>query len=66
MKEELGVIKEGKVWNLVKLPGNANVLGWRGIFTVKHNEKDEIVRFKARLVAQRYKQIKGETYDDTF
>ena len=66
MKEELAVIKERKVWHHVTLPENANILGCRWIFTVKRNEKDEIVRFKARLVAQGYKQIKGETYDDTF
>ena len=66
MKEELAIIKEHKVWHLVKLPENANILGCRWIFTAQHNEKDEVVSFKARLVAQRFTLIKGETYDDTF
>ena len=36
------------------------------VFRNKLNEKGEVVRNKARLVAQSYKQEEGIDYDETF
>lgn len=66
MKDELEVITSRKVWELVEKPDKANVIGCRWVFTLKRNEKNEIVRYKARLVAQGHTQRKGETYDEVF
>lgn len=66
MEEELQVMRERKVWNLQTLPKNIKPIGCRWVFTVKQNERGDIVRFKARLVAQGFKQVKGETYDESF
>lgn len=54
------------VWHLIELPKDANPVGCRWVFTVKKDETGKIARFKARLVAQGFKQIQGESYDDTF
>ncbi|GFY00926.1 retrovirus-related Pol polyprotein from transposon TNT 1-94 [Trichonephila clavipes] len=67
MDEEMQVMYDHKVWNLVEPPKEANVLGCRWVYSLKHNE---IVRYKAHLVAQRFKQVKddivmfGETKKD--
>lgn len=66
MREELETMKERGVWKLVKLPGDTRPLGCRWVFTLKRDDKGKIVRYKARLVAQGFKQVKGETYDETF
>lgn len=66
MKEELDVIKDRNVWELTSLPPNIEPLGCRWVFTLKRNDKGQVARYKARLVAQGYKQIRGETYDETF
>lgn len=66
MQEEINMMHDREVWELADPPENANVLGSRWVFTLKRNAKNEIVRYKARLVAQGFKQQKGETYDDVF
>lgn len=66
MKEELKIIKDRKVWNLVDLPSGIIPLGCRWVFTVKKDQDGNIARYKSRLVAQGYRQVRGETYDETF
>ena len=66
MKEEINTMKDRKVWELVPKPKNVKVLGNRWVFTAKHNENNEVVRYKGRLVAQGHLQTKGETYDEVF
>ena len=66
MEDEMKVMKERNVWDLVKLFEGAKPLGYRWVYAIKRNQKGEIARFKARLVAQGYKQVKGITFDETF
>lgn len=66
MEEEIAIMNQRKVWSLVALPENTNILGCRWVYAAKTNDQGKIVRHKARLVAQGYKQIKGESYDETF
>lgn len=66
MDQEMQVMYDREVWDLVKPPENAQVLGNRWVYTLKRNEKNEIVRHKARLVAQGFNQIKGLNYDEVF
>ncbi|GFS89313.1 retrovirus-related Pol polyprotein from transposon TNT 1-94 [Trichonephila clavipes] len=53
------------VWHLEKLPEGKNPFGCRWVYTIR-NENGEIACFKARLVAQGFKQVKGESYEETF
>lgn len=60
------MMHERKVWTLIARPKSANILGCRWVYTIKQDDSGNIVRYKSRLVAQGYKQIKGESYDETY
>lgn len=66
MENELKVMSERGVWHLTKLPANVTPVGSRWVYTIKRDEAGRIARYKARLVAQGFKQVKGESYDETF
>lgn len=60
------MMKTRGVWCLEPLPDNCTPVGSRWVFTTKKNDRGQIVHYKARLVAQGFKQVKGETYEETF
>ncbi|XP_073022676.1 uncharacterized protein [Primulina eburnea] len=66
MHEELEQFVRNDVWNLVPRPSNVNVIGSKWIFKNKTDESSNIIRNKARLVAQRYTQVEGVDFDETF
>lgn len=66
METEIEVMKKREVWHLSKLPANTIPVGCRWVFTLKHDEGGNIAKFKARLVAQGFKQEKGISYEETF
>ena len=43
-----------------------NVIGSRWVYTVKRDEFNQIVQYKARFVARGFNQIKDIDYDETF
>lgn len=66
MEEEIAVMHKRGVWHLADLPANVTPVGCRWVYTTKRDEFGRIARHKARLVAQGFKQVKGESYDETF
>ena len=66
MQEELNEFERNKVWHLVLRPVNKNIIGTRWVFRNKLNEDGQIVRNKARLVAQGYKKEEGIDFDESF
>ncbi|GJV93625.1 putative ribonuclease H-like domain-containing protein [Tanacetum coccineum] len=66
MQEELLQFKIQKVWTLVDLPYGKKVIGIKWVYRNKKNERGIVVRNKARLVAQGYKQEGGIDYDEVF
>ncbi|CAN0838933.1 Retrovirus-related Pol polyprotein from transposon TNT 1-94 [Linum grandiflorum] len=66
MMEELLQFQRNHVWDLVPRPLNKTVIGTKWVFRNKTNDKGEITRNKARLVAQGYNQEEGIDYDETF
>ncbi|GJX79394.1 putative ribonuclease H-like domain-containing protein [Tanacetum coccineum] len=66
MQEELLQFKIQKVWTLVDLPYGKKVIGTKWVYRNKKDEKDIVVKNKARLVAQGYKQEEGINYDKVF
>jgi hypothetical protein len=66
MQEELNQFERNEVWTLVPRPKTTNVIGTKWIYRNKSDEDGNIVRNKARLVAQGYSQIEGIDFEETF
>ncbi|GJZ25738.1 putative ribonuclease H-like domain-containing protein [Tanacetum coccineum] len=66
MKEELLQFKLQEVWTLVDLPNGKRAIGTKWVFRNKKDEKGIVIRNKARLVAQGYKQEERINYDEVF
>lgn len=66
MQEELLQFERNDVWYLVPRPKDSNVIGTKWIFRNKTDEKRNITRNKARLVAQGYSQVEGLDFEETF
>jgi hypothetical protein len=66
IKEELDQLEELKTWELVERPKGVNVVGSKWVFRAKRNASGEVVRHKARLVAQGFSQVPGVDYFDTY
>jgi hypothetical protein len=64
MQSEMDVMINRQVWELVSPPKGSKILGNRWVYNLK--EGPEGKKFKARLVAQGFRQRKGETYDEVF
>ncbi|GFX61524.1 retrovirus-related Pol polyprotein from transposon TNT 1-94 [Trichonephila clavipes] len=66
MDKEINVMKERKVSDLVDHPDNIKILENRWVYTIKYDENNKIVRYKARLVARGNTQLRGESFDEVF
>ncbi|KAD4180452.1 hypothetical protein E3N88_29043 [Mikania micrantha] len=66
MQEEPNQFQKLGVWHLVDLPKGEKKIGTRWVLKCKRNDRGVIVRNKARLVVQGFKQIEGIDYDEVF
>jgi hypothetical protein len=58
MHEELENFERNQFWTLVESLKDVNVIGTKWVFKNKQGEDGEIVRNKARLVAQGFNQVR--------
>lgn len=66
MDEEIAAHQRNGTWKLVPRPKDQKVIGSKWIYKVKRNENNQIVKCKARLVAQGYTQRTGVDVHDVF
>jgi hypothetical protein len=66
MHEELENFERNQVWTLVDPWRDVNVIGTKWVFNNKQGEDGEVVRNKARLVAQGCSQVEGLDFGETF
>jgi hypothetical protein len=66
MHEELENFERNQVCTLVEPPHGVNVIGTKWVFKNKQGEDGEVVRNKARLVAQCFSQVEGLDFGETF
>ncbi|GJX05331.1 putative ribonuclease H-like domain-containing protein [Tanacetum coccineum] len=66
MQEELLQFKLQKVWILFDLPSGKKEIGTKWVFRNKRDERSIVVKNKARLVAQGFRQEEGINYDEVF
>ncbi|GJU54051.1 putative ribonuclease H-like domain-containing protein [Tanacetum coccineum] len=60
------LFKLQKVWILVDLPSGKKAIGTKWVFNDKRDERSIVVKNKARLVAQGFRQEEGIYYDEGF
>ena len=66
MDSEMASLRENGVYELVDKPKDKKVVKSKWVFRVKTNEKGEVEKYKARVVAKGYSQVEGVDYDQTF
>ena len=66
MDEEINAIEKNDTWELVDLPAEKDCIGVKWIYKTKLNADGEVVKHKARLVAQGFSQQPGIDYNETF
>lgn len=66
MDLEIKALEENQTWDLVPKPENTCIIGSKWVYSVKLNSDGSLDRYKARLVAQGYKQEYGIDYEETF
>ncbi|KAI7945710.1 hypothetical protein MJO29_012098 [Puccinia striiformis f. sp. tritici] len=65
-KIELGMMDELSVWEVVAYSDDMELLGSRWVFAIKRSQDGDILRFKARVVAQGFTQVQGQNFEKTF
>ena len=65
-QREIASIYAHDVWDLVRRQPEMTVLGCRFVYKTKRKPDGEILKFKARLVAQGYRQTFGLDFFETF
>ncbi|POW16912.1 hypothetical protein PSHT_06591 [Puccinia striiformis] len=65
-KVELGMMDELSVWEVVPYQDGMPMLGSRWVFAIKRSQDGNVLRFKARVVAQGFTQIQGQNFEKTF
>ena len=66
MDLEIEAIEKNETWQLTTLPKGAKKIGVKWVFKTKLNEKGEVDKCKARLVAKDYAQQQGIDYNEVF
>jgi Reverse transcriptase (RNA-dependent DNA polymerase) len=64
--EELATLRATGTWRFEEALPRANVIGLKWVFKVKKDTVRNVTHYKACLVAQRYSQIRGINYNDTY
>jgi len=66
MKDEFKFMKDNDVWDLIELPKENKPIGRKWVFKTKRNLKDNVKRYKARLIAKGFTQKGGIDYKKIF
>jgi hypothetical protein len=66
MDDEMKSQLENETWELVELPEGKKVVGCKWVYKIKRDSSGNVVKFKARLVAQGFTQQFGIDYDEVF
>lgn len=56
MKCEIRAVEKNNTWELTELPPSQKAIGLRWVYKAKKNTNEEIVKYKARILAKGYVQ----------
>ena len=65
MNEEMKSMKDNDVWDIISLSEGAKLIGCKWIFKTKRDSKDNVERYKARLVTKGFTQKECIDYKET-
>jgi hypothetical protein len=66
MDEEFSALMKNKTWHLVPPHQGKNIIDCKWVYKIKRKADGSLDRYKARLVANGFKQHYGIDYEDTF
>jgi hypothetical protein len=66
MKAEMDAVEKNRTWELADLPRGHHAITLKGVFKLKRDEVDAIIKHKARLMARGFLQQEGIDFDDAF
>lgn len=66
MEFELGQLRRMGTWELVPVPDGKNIVGNKWVLRIKRDSQGDLVKYKARLVAQGFTQEPGTDFTETF
>ncbi|WVZ57967.1 hypothetical protein U9M48_008291 [Paspalum notatum var. saurae] len=66
MEEEMNAIEENGTWELVEPPPSCRPISLKWVYKVKRDERGEVVRHKARLVARGFVQREDVDFNEVF
>src|SRR5437667_2253262 len=66
MEEEIQSIIDNQTWDLSDLPANRQVIGTKWVLKKKRDGNNNVIRYKACVVAKGYSQIAGLDFTETF
>ena len=67
IQAELASLTKRKVFGpIVQTPEDVKLVGYKWVFIRKRNEKNEVVQYKAQLVAHGFSQRPGIDFDETY
>lgn len=65
MENELNSLQKHNVWEIVERQKDIKTIKSKWVFHIKRNNENDGVRYKAKLVAAGYNQIKNKDYDES-
>jgi hypothetical protein len=66
MKDEMNSLAKNATWDLVELPRNKKIEGFKWVYKMKKGVDDKVERYKARLVVKGYSQKEGIEFHEIF
>ncbi|KAG5715707.1 hypothetical protein E4T56_gene198 [Termitomyces sp. T112] len=66
IEDEPESLRKAGTWELVDKPTDVNIVGSKWVFKVKKDAAGNVIKYKARLMAQDYSQVPGIDYFNTF
>ena len=66
MGSEMNSIWQNQTWDLIELPKNRRALPCKWVYRLKETSDSTNPKYKARLVAKRFRQEYGVDFDEIF